>query len=47
MAVVRLIAGIALVDALVIVSLGEVEAAIVALALCGLTRLFQQVVPGT
>jgi 4-hydroxybenzoate polyprenyltransferase len=47
MAVVRLIAGIALVDALVIVSLGVVEAAIVAFALWGLTRLFQLVVPGT
>lgn len=46
-AVGRLIAGISLLDAVLIATTGEVSLAIVACALCGLTRLLQQVVPGT
>lgn len=46
-AVVRLIAGIALVDALLIASTGAMTLALIAVGLCGLTRLFQRFVPGT
>jgi 4-hydroxybenzoate polyprenyltransferase len=46
-AVVRLIAGIALVDALLLASTGSLTLALSAVALCGLTRLLQRVVPGT
>jgi 4-hydroxybenzoate polyprenyltransferase len=46
-AVVRLIAGISLLDALLIASTGAFLAAALAAALCPLTRLFQRVIPGT
>jgi hypothetical protein len=46
-AVVRLIAGIALLDALLIASTGQWAWALCAVALCACTRLFQRVIPGT
>ena len=46
-AVVRLIAGIALVDAMLLASAGATHLALLAVALCGLTRIFQRFVPGT
>jgi 4-hydroxybenzoate polyprenyltransferase len=46
-AVVRLIAGIALIDALWIASVGAFQLALVAVALAGLTRVFQRYIPGT
>jgi hypothetical protein len=46
-AVVRLIAGIALLDALLIASTGGLLGAALAAAMCPLTRLFQRVIPGT
>lgn len=46
-AVVRLIAGIALLDALLIAHQGHIAVAIVAAAGCAMTRLFQRYVPGT
>jgi hypothetical protein len=46
-AVVRLIAGISLLDAMLIASTGAAWWALAAAALCGVTRLFQRVVPGT
>ncbi len=46
-AVVRLIAGISLLDAMLIASTGAATWAPVAAAMCGLTRLLQRVVPGT
>jgi 4-hydroxybenzoate polyprenyltransferase len=46
-AVVRLIAGIALVDAVWIALMGQPAWALVALGACGLTRLLQRYVPGT
>jgi hypothetical protein len=46
-AVVRLIAGISLLDALLIASTGAAAWAVVAALMCGVTRLFQRVVPGT
>jgi 4-hydroxybenzoate polyprenyltransferase len=46
-AVVRLIAGIALVDAMLLAATGAVSLALVAVGMCALTRLFQRVVPGT
>lgn len=46
-AVVRLIAGISLLDALLIAAAGAVAWASIAAALCVLTRVFQRVVPGT
>jgi heme O synthase-like polyprenyltransferase len=46
-AVVRLIAGISLFDAVLIASTGAASWAVVAAALSGVTRLFQRVVPGT
>jgi hypothetical protein len=46
-AVVRLIAGIALLDALLIASTGGLIGAALAAAMCPLTRVFQRVIPGT
>lgn len=46
-AVVRLIAGIALLDAMLIASTGAAAWAVAAAVLCGLTRVFQRVIPGT
>jgi hypothetical protein len=46
-AVVRLIAGISLFDAVLIASTGAVEWALLAVLACGATRLFQRVIPGT
>lgn len=46
-AVVRLIAGIALLDATLIAATGNLWLAGVAVAFCSLTRVFQRVVPGT
>jgi 4-hydroxybenzoate polyprenyltransferase len=46
-AVVRLIAGIALVDAVLLAATGAVYVAACAAACCALTRLFQRYVPGT
>jgi hypothetical protein len=46
-AVVRLIAGISLLDAILIASTGAAAWAVVVAALCAVTRLFQRVVPGT
>ena len=46
-AVVRLIAGIALLDAMLIASTGALGWALLAVLLAGLTRLFQRVIPGT
>jgi UbiA prenyltransferase family protein len=46
-AVVRLIAGIALVDALLINATGLLWLAGVAVSLCSLTRAFQRLIPGT
>lgn len=46
-AVVRLIAGISLLDAVLIASIGAVEWALVAVLGCAATRLFQRVIPGT
>lgn len=46
-AVVRLIAGIALVDAVLIASTGRLAWAAAAVAGCGLTRVLQRYVPGT
>jgi 4-hydroxybenzoate polyprenyltransferase len=46
-AVVRLIAGVALLDAVLIAATGAMELAVVAVAFCGVTRLLQRVVPGT
>lgn len=46
-AVVRLIAGIALLDALLIAATGSWSWALVAVGLCAATRLFQRVIPGT
>jgi len=46
-AVVRLIAGIALLDAMLIASTGALGGALLALLLAGLTRLLQRVIPGT
>lgn len=46
-AVVRLIAGISLLDAVLIASTGAVTWALVAVAACAATRLFQRVIPGT
>jgi 4-hydroxybenzoate polyprenyltransferase len=46
-AVVRLIAGIALLDAMLIAYVGASEWALVAAAFCLLTRVFQRFVPGT
>jgi len=46
-AVVRLIAGISLLDALLIAGAGSTGWAVVAAAMCALTRVFQRVVPGT
>ncbi len=46
-AVVRLIAGISLLDALLIASTGAVTWALLAVAACAATRLFQRVIPGT
>jgi len=46
-AVVRLIAGIALLDALFIAATGSWSWALVAVGLCAATRLFQRVIPGT
>jgi len=46
-AVVRLIAAISLLDAVLIASTGAWLGAVVAAAMCALTRLFQRVVPGT
>jgi UbiA prenyltransferase family protein len=46
-AVVRLIAGIALLDAVLIAATGAGAWALTAVALCALTRLFQRYIPGT
>jgi 4-hydroxybenzoate polyprenyltransferase len=46
-AVVRLIAGISLLDATLIASTGAILVAVAAAALCPLTRLFQRTIPGT
>ena len=46
-AVVRLIAGISLLDALLIAGAGSTGWAVFAAAMCALTRVFQRVVPGT
>jgi len=46
-AVVRLIAAISLLDAVLLTSMGQSELGLVAVALCGLTRLGQRYVPGT
>jgi UbiA prenyltransferase family len=46
-AVVRLIAGISLLDAMLIASTGAIAWAVVAAMMCGVTRLSQRVVPGT
>jgi hypothetical protein len=46
-AVVRLIAGICLLDAMLIASTGAFGWALLAAAMCLLTRIFQRVVPGT
>jgi 4-hydroxybenzoate polyprenyltransferase len=46
-AVVRLIAGIALLDAMLIASAGPLWVAISAATLCALTRVLQRVIPGT
>jgi hypothetical protein len=46
-AVVRLIAGIALLDAVLIASTGAGGWALAAVAACALTRLFQRYIPGT
>lgn len=46
-AVVRLIAGIALLDAVFIAAAGSLGWALLAVAACALTRLFQRVIPGT
>jgi UbiA prenyltransferase family len=46
-AVVRLIAGISLLDALLIASTGALLGAALAAAMCPLTRLFQRSIPGT
>jgi hypothetical protein len=46
-AVVRLIAGISLLDALLIASTGTLLGATIAAACCAMTRVFQRVVPGT
>ena len=46
-AVVRLIAGIALLDAMLIASTGALGWALLALLLAGITRLLQRVIPGT
>jgi 4-hydroxybenzoate polyprenyltransferase len=46
-AVVRLIAGISLLDAVLVAGSGSVTWAAVAVAMCALTRVFQRVVPGT
>lgn len=45
--VVRLIAGISLLDATLLAAAGAVELALVAIALAGLTRLAQRYIPGT
>ena len=45
--VVRLIAGISLLDATLLAAAGAVELALVAIALAGLTRLGQRYIPGT
>jgi 4-hydroxybenzoate polyprenyltransferase len=46
-AVVRLIAGIALLDATLIASTGATGWAVCAASFCAITRLFQRVIPGT
>jgi UbiA prenyltransferase family protein len=46
-AVVRLIAGISLLDAVLIAGNGSVAWAVVAASMCALTRVFQRAVPGT
>lgn len=46
-AVVRLIAGIALLDAMLIASTGATGWAVCAACFCAVTRLFQRVIPGT
>ena len=46
-AVVRLIAAISLLDALLIASTGTLLGAAIAAACCAMTRVFQRVVPGT
>jgi UbiA prenyltransferase family protein len=46
-AVIRLIAAISLLDAVLIASTGAFVGAAVAVACCALTRLFQRVIPGT
>jgi 4-hydroxybenzoate polyprenyltransferase len=46
-AVVRLIAGISLLDALLIASTGALPGAALAAAMCPLTRYFQRTIPGT
>lgn len=46
-AVVRLIAGIALADALHVAATGQFGWALVCVALCAATRVFQRVIPGT
>ena len=46
-AVVRLIAGISLLDAMLIVGTGAVAWAAIAAVMCAVTRVFQRVVPGT
>lgn len=45
--VVRLIAGISLLDAMLLAAAGALEFALVAIALAGLTRLAQRYIPGT
>ena len=45
--VVRLIAGISLLDAMLLAAAGALELALVAMLLCGATRLAQRYVPGT
>lgn len=45
--VVRLIAGLSLLDAMLLAAAGAVELALVAIALAGLTRLGQRYIPGT
>lgn len=46
-AIVRLIAGISLLDAVLIAGAGSPGWALAAAAMCALTRLFQRVIPGT
>jgi 4-hydroxybenzoate polyprenyltransferase len=46
-AVVRLIAGISLLDAMLIAGAGTTAWALVAVLMCGTTRLLQRVIPGT